>query len=159
MKVLKNNFGSGYITPCIITLVIAMIFSAVLFYANCMTIIQTTRANTQRVLDSFVMKNSIEIYESIKQGHDFTKEFDENLFVLETNSELSLDLSSGYMYNRGDEGEVVYKITRPTVTYKVDKALKLKADYVLMLPVMFAGERLFDLNIPLSVTSNFTLKE
>ena len=73
MTILKNRKGSGYFTPCVITLVIVMILSVVIFYANTMTIIETTRENTEMVLDSFVMKNSIEIYNSIKQGHDFTE--------------------------------------------------------------------------------------
>ena len=33
-KLLLDTKGGGYITPCIITIVIAMIFSAVLFYAQ-----------------------------------------------------------------------------------------------------------------------------
>ena len=78
MKRILNKRGSGCFTPCVITIVIDMILAAVLFYANAMTIIQTTKSNTERVLDSFVMKNSIEIYQSIKQGHDFTESFDEN---------------------------------------------------------------------------------
>ena len=78
-KLLKDNRGGGYLTACVITIAISMILAVVLFYAQCMTIIQTTRADTERVLESFVMKNSIDIYNSIKQGHDFTEEFDENI--------------------------------------------------------------------------------
>ena len=52
MKILKGKHGGGYITPCIITLVIAMILSAVLFYAECMTIIQATVDNTESKLFS-----------------------------------------------------------------------------------------------------------
>ena len=49
MTVVKNNRGSGYFTPCVIVLVIAMILSVVLFYASTMTIVQTTRENTEMV--------------------------------------------------------------------------------------------------------------
>lgn len=159
MKHLKNKRGSGYFTPCVITLVIAMIFSVVLFYAQCMTIIQTTRSDTERVLESFIMKNSIEIYQSIKQGHDFTEDFDEKFYISETSSELSLDKSSGYLYNYGEDGTIVYRMTNPNVTCKVDRSLKLRAEYELMIPVVFAGERIFDLKIPLTVTRSLTLKE
>ena len=58
-KLLLNNKGGGYITACLITIVIAMILSAVFFYAQCMTIIQATRDNTELVLESFIMKNSV----------------------------------------------------------------------------------------------------
>ena len=157
-KLLKDTRGGGYFTPCVITIVIAMILSAVLFYAQCMTIIQTTRADTERVLESFIMKNSIEIYNSIKQGHDFTEEFDKNCYISETSSELSLDISNNRLYNYGADGEIVYSMTNPNVTYKVDKALKLKVSYTVMIPVIFAGKNIFELEIPITVTRNLTLK-
>ena len=158
-KLLKDTRGGGYFTPCVITIVIAMILSAVLFYAQCMTIIQTTRADTERVLESFIMKNSIDIYNSIKQGHDFTEDFDENFYISQTSSELSLDSSKNRLYNYGADGEIVYSMTNPNVTYKVAKALKLKASYTVMIPVIFAGEHIFDLEIPITVTRSLTLKE
>ena len=158
-KLLKDTRGGGYFTPCVITIVIAMILSAVLFYAQCMTIIQTIRADTERVLESFIMKNSIDIYNSIKQGHDFTEDFDENFYISGTSSELSLDSSKNRLYNYGADGEIVYSMTNPNVTYKVDKALKLKASYTVMIPVIFAGEHIFDLEIPITVTRSLTLKE
>ena len=159
MKRILNNRGSGYFTPCVITLVIVMILAAVFFYANTMTIIQATKANTERVLDSFVTKNSIEIYQSSKQGHDFTEKFDKNYYVSQTSSELSLDKSSNALYSIGEDGKTIYSMTNPNVTYKVDNALKLKASYTLMIPVEFAGKKLFDLVIPLTVTSSLTLKD
>ena len=67
-KLLKDTRGGGYFTPYVITIVIAMILSAVLFYAQCMTIIQTTRADTERVLESFIMKNSIDITTPSSKG-------------------------------------------------------------------------------------------
>ena len=157
-KLLKDTRGGGYFTPCVITIVIAMILSAVLFYAQCMTIIQTTRADTERVLESFIMKNSIDIYNSIKQGHDFTEDFDENFYISQTSSELSLDSSKNRLYNYGADGEIVYSMTNPNVTYKVDKALKLKVSYTVMIPVTFAGRRLFYMRVPLTVTRSLTLK-
>ena len=135
-------------------------------YAQCMTIIQTTRADTERVLESFIMKNSIDIYNSIKQGHDFTEDFDENFYISQTSSELSLDSSKNRLYNYGADGESVYSMTSPRVTYKCRResgdelqALKLKASYTVMIPVIFAGEHIFDLEIPITVTRSLTLKE
>ena len=157
-KILLDTKGGGYITPCIITIVIAMIFSAVLFYAQCMTIIQTTRDNTELVLESFIMKNSVEIYDSIKQGHDLTEYFDEDFYISEISSRFSLDIQGDTLYSYGEEGEIIYKMTNPYVTYKVDKALKLKASYTVIIPVDFAGRRLFDLHVPLTVTRSLTLK-
>lgn len=159
MTVVKNNRGSGYFTPCVIVLVIAMILSVVLFYASTMTIVQTTRENTEMVLDSFVMKNSIEIYDSIKQGHDFTEKFDNNFYFSEYSRRFSLDISDNSMYNIGEDGETVYIITNPRVSYQVTNSLKLKVDYTVKVPVSFAGEVLYWMEIPMTVTSSLTLKE
>ena len=157
-KHLLNNKGGGFITACVITIVIAMIFSAVFFYAQCMTIIQTTRDNTELVLESFIMDNSVLIYDSIKQGHDLTEYFDENQYISEISSRFSLDIHGNSLYNYDEEGELIYAMTNPYVTYKVDKALKLKASYTVMIPVQFAGKRLFYLRVPLTVTRSLTLK-
>lgn len=159
MTILKNRKGSGYFTPCVITLVIVMILSVVIFYANTMTIIETTRENTEMVLDSFVMKNSIEIYNSIKQGHDFTEKFTESFYFSEMSRRFSLDYRDNCLYNIGEDGETVYYLTNPNVSYKVDKTLKLKADYTLYVPVRFAGEIVYWTQIPLTVTSELTLKD
>lgn len=158
IKVLKDKRGVGYIFPCVVTIVIAMILSAVLFYAECMTIIQTTRDDTERVLESFVMKNSIEIYNSIKQGHDFTENIDGNIYVSDTSSELSLDISKNMLYNTDNQGKTVYSMTVPTVSYSIDKTLKLKANYTVIIPVTFAGNKLYDLEIPVEITKNLILK-
>ena len=157
--ILLNNKGSSYVTVCVITIVIAMILSAVLFYAQCMTIIQTTRDNSELVLESFIMKNAVLIYDSIKQGHDLTEHFDENDYISEISSRFSLDIQKNGLYSYCENGEMIYAMTNPYVTYKVDKALKLKASYTVMIPVIFAGEHIFDLVIPITVTRSLTLKE
>lgn len=158
MKSLFNTKGGGYITACVITIVIAMIFSAVLFYAQCMTIIQTTKANTELVLEGFITQNSVQIYDSIKQGHDLTEYFDKDYYLYQVSSRFSLDIQGNAVYSYSETGETIYILTDPNVTYKVDKALKLKASYTVMIPVQFAGETLFYMRVPLTVTRSLTLK-
>lgn len=158
MKCLFNTKGGGYITACVITIVIAMIFSAVLFYAQCMTIIQTTKANTELVLEGFITQNSVQIYDSIKQGHDLTEYFDKDYYLYQVSSRFSLDIQGNAVYSYSETGETIYILTDPNVAYKVDKALKLKASYTVMIPVQFAGETLFYMRVPLTVTRSLTLK-
>ena len=78
-KHLFNNKGGGYITACVITIVIAMILSSVFFYAACITIIQNTREMTEEVMESFIIENAVLIYDSIKQGHDLTEKLNKNV--------------------------------------------------------------------------------
>lgn len=157
-KILSSIKGGGYISACVYTIVIAMIFSVVLFYAHCMTIIQTTRDNTELVLESFIIDNSVLIYDSIKQGHDLTEYFDEKIYISEISSRFSLDFVGNTLYSHDKEGNIVYAMTDPELAYKVDKSLKLKASYQVAVPVRVAGKRLFFLRIPLTVTRSLTVK-
>ena len=63
------------------------------------------------------------------------------------------------MYNIGEDGETVYVITNPTISYQVTNSLKLKVDYTVKVTVSFAGEVLYWMEIPMTVTSSLTLKE
>ena len=158
-KHLLNDKGAGYITACVITIAIIMILNMVFFYAQGMTIVQTTRDNVELVLESFIIENAVQIYDSIKQGHDLTESFDGNLLASQISSRFSLDFTANTLYSRDKNGRILYAMTAPEVTYKVDKALKLKASYTIAIPVQFAGKRLFFMRIPLTVTRSLTLKE
>ena len=63
------------------------------------------------------------------------------------------------MYNIGEDGETVYVITNPMISYQVTNSLKLKVDYTVKVPGSFAGEVLYWMEIPMTVTSSLTLKE
>ncbi len=158
MNLLNNKRGSSYFTPCVVILVIAMILSVVLFYATTKSTIETTRDNTKRVLDSYVMKHSIDIYSSIKQGSDFTEDIENSFYISSVSSELSLDYGTGYLYTVDANGEIIYRMTNPNVTYRVDNTLKLEASYDLQIPVRFAGEIIYWFTVPITVGSSLTLK-
>lgn len=158
MDILKNRRGSSYFTPVVVILVIAMILSVVFFYATTKSTIETTRDNTKRVLDSYVMKNSIDIYNSIKQGSDFTEAIEKSFYISSVSEELSLDFGEGYLYTVDENGGIVYRMTNPDVTYKVDNTLQLKASYDLQMPVWFAGQIIYWFTVPVTVSSSLTLK-
>lgn len=158
MNPLNNKRGSSYFTPCAVILVIAMILSVVLFYATTKSTIETTRDNTKRVLDSYVMKHSIDIYSSIKQGSDFTEDIENSFYISSVSTELSLDYGTGYLYTVDANGEIIYRMTNPNVTYRVDNTLRLEASYDLQIPVRFAGEIIYWFTVPITVGSSLTLK-
>ena len=158
MNPLKNKRGSSYFTPCVVILILAMILSVVLFYATTKSTIETTRDNTRRVLDSYVMTHSIDIYNNIKQGNDFTEDIENSFYLSSVFSELSLDYGDGCLYCIDGDGDIVYKMTNPEVTYKVDNTLQLNASYDLQMPVRFAGEIIYWFTIPVTVGSSLTLK-
>ena len=89
----------------------------------------------------------------------FFRRLDENNFyVSSVFSELSLDYGGGYLYCIDGDGETVYRMTNPKVTYKVDNTLKLEASYELEMPVWFAGQIISWFTVPVTVSSSLTLK-
>lgn len=153
-----NDKGESFVFPCIVVLAIAMILSMVIFYANVMTVIQVTKDNTERVLDSFVIRNSKEIYASIKQGNDFTESFDESLYISDISNELSLGTLNNMFYSKGENGEATYMMTIPEISFSVENELKLKAEYNIIIPIYFAGRSFSNMTIPITVNSHYTLK-
>lgn len=156
---MKNKRGASYVQVCVIVLVLVMILAAVLFYASSMTIVQQSKENTALILDSYVMKNSIDIYLYIKQGNDYNRKIDQKYYISQYLSRFSLDSSNNMLYSVGEDGETIYKMTVPQVSYVVDKTLNLKAAYDLMIPVRFAGQTITWMTIPMEVKSALTLIE
>ena len=141
-----------------VVLITAMILSLVLTYASIMTIVQTTKTNTERVLDSFVIENATYIYNSIKNGNDFTESINANYYVSKTSSELSLDLIEGLLYNKNEQGDSIFIMTNPQTRFTVDNTLNLTTTYDLLIPINFAGEKVMDLRIPIKVKASYNLK-
>jgi uncharacterized metal-binding protein YceD (DUF177 family) len=62
-----------------------MLITIIMTFSSAVNVVRITEKNSRIVLDSFVMKNSILIYDSIKNGNDYTVELDETVreeFVL-----------------------------------------------------------------------------
>ena len=157
-KAIQDKYGGASFQTATLVLVIAMLFAVVLSYASFMTIISTAKDNTKRCLDSFVMHNSTLIYKSIKEGQNFTDIIDETLFIQGFEGELSVDLQNGLLYSVNDKGNVIFRMTNPHIGFKVDNTLNLITTYNLMIPVEFAGRKLFDLIVPIEVEARYTLK-
>ena len=157
--IIKNNRGASYVQVCVIVLILVMILAAVLFYASAMTIVRQSKEDASLVLDSYVMKNCIEIYNYSKQGNDLNRKLDQKYFLSQYLSRFSLDYSNNMLYSVGEDGETVYRMTVPQVGYEVDKTLNLKAEYNLMIPVRFAGKTLTWMTVPMTVRSALTIIE
>ena len=148
-RLLTSKAGMSHVQTAVLVLAMAMVFSAVFLYASMMTIVQASRDQTRRVLDDFVMHNSIEIFDSLKNGDDLSEELDELFYKSEIFSAFSLDIS----------GDSLYAVSaHPRVDYEVQNTLQLNASYDLAVPIRFAGNHLFDLEIPVVVKSYYVLK-
>ena len=148
--------AEGYIFPCVLILVFVSIFSIIFTYSAAVSKVTVMRENTKVVLDSFVTQNSTEIYNSIKQGNDYTEVIDEEEFRNELILFCTLETENGMLYSIDADGQELFHITEPTLSFREENELELVVNYTLSIPIWFAGNEIPDVNIPLEVTSVLT---
>ena len=148
----------NYVKTAVFILITAMVLSLVLSYTSIMTIVKTSKERTERVLKSFVTENSTLIYNSIKNGNDFTSSLNENYFIANYLSDGTLDYDGSYLYNKNNEGGTIYRLTMPQTTFTVANTLNLTCSYNLQIPITFTGRTVTELIIPIKVKTSFNLK-
>jgi len=158
MKKIINKRGDGYVFPCVIIVVVAMILSVVIFFANTVSLVRMTEENSKIVLDSYIMKNSIIIYDSIKQGNDYTEVIDEDVYIEDLCKFCTLDKNGSLLYNYNQDGSLKYMMTAPIVSFRNENTLKIQLNYTIYIPVQFDGEILWYARIPVTVISSFNEK-
>lgn len=154
----NNKKAEGYFFPCVLILVFVSIFSIIFTYSATVSKVTVMRENTKVVLDSFVTQNSTEIYNSIKQGNDYTEVIDADEFRNELISFCTLETENGMLYSIDTDGQELFHITEPTLGFREENALELVVNYTLSIPIWFAGNEIPAVNIPLEVTSVLTEK-
>ena len=158
MKLLKSKKAEGYITPCVLILVFVAIFSIIFTYSASVSKVKLMRENTKVVLDSFVTQNSTEIYNSIKQGNDYTEVIDAEEFRTSLISFCTLEIENGMLYSYDADGKELYHITEPVLSFREANELELVVNYTISIPLWFAGHQFPSANIPIEVTSILTEK-
>ena len=67
---MKNKRGEGYVSVCVLLIVVCMILSVFVTFANAVNVVKMTERNSRVVLDNLVMRRAIDTYQSIKKGND-----------------------------------------------------------------------------------------
>lgn len=158
MKSILNKKGLSYIETTVWVLVLCMLLTIILTYAQVMLLVQTAEDNTQRVLDSYVTQNSQIIYNSLKNGHDATASLNQKMFISALSDELCLEYDGKVLHYITLDGEELYRTTNPKVSFEVGGRLKLQATYNIIFPISFAGNKIVDLLIPQKVVAYYNLK-
>lgn len=158
MKIFKSNKGEGYIVPCVFILIFAIIFAMIFTYSASISKVNLMRENTKVVLDSFLTQNSTEIYNSIKQGNDYTEVIDTEEFRTSLISFCTLEIEDGMLYSYDADGKELYHITEPVLSFREANELEFVVNYTISIPLWFAGHQFPSANIPLEVTSILTEK-
>lgn len=158
MRAIRNRRGEGYITICVAVVILCMLISIFVTFASAVNIVRQTERNSRVVLDSFVMKNSITIYNSIKQGNDVTASLNRNEYISDFSSFNSLDLRGNMLYYYDEDGNEQYRLTKPTISFVQDNHLKIQVQYTIRIPLYFAGIKVSEAVIPMTVVSRFDEK-
>lgn len=175
-KFIKNKKGASSVETAVIFLVIMIVFSVVMEYASLYTIMNTTRDDVQRVLDSTVMKNAMTVFTSIKNGrssvldnqqdskavHDQLelnrKDFIERLVSAEEG--MNLVNKNGKYYRTGSDDSNVFVV--PPENFKVEPTTKdqlyISANFVVGRTLYFMGTRIGDISVNMKIDTMYTRK-
>ena len=135
------------------------ILSAVLFFSECVGTVTAVRERVLTALDGCVLKSAIASYDSLDDGADLMSGSPEERFeVLLSRQFSSLSREGGNFVCRAEGGEVLYSFTQPVIACSGDRRLRVSASFDITFPVCFAGEKLTDLTVTVSVSSSYDPK-
>ena len=148
---LKNKRGEGYVKVCVLIIVICMILSVFVTFASAVNVVRLTERNSKTVLESYLMKNSIEIYDSIKQGNNDADSLNANVYISDLSDFCTFVKVGNYYYHRDENGRTEYYISKPTVGFTKTGKLRLYVSYNLYVPIYFDNVKISTAKIPITV--------
>lgn len=156
---MKNKKGETYVTVCVLILVIVTAFSVIFTYSSMISKVRTMKTNTEVVFDSFVAKNSIIIFNNIKQGSNATRGVDTDKFNESLIQFCTLYKHDGMLYSIDADGKEKFRISVPYVGFINKEKLELYASFDMYMPMHFAGRTITTVKIPVRVTSELVSKK
>ena len=153
-----NRKGEGYISVCVLIIILCMILSVLSEAVAAVNVVKMTERNARVVLDNFVMVNAIEIYGSIKNGNDDTESIDAQEYVDAFAEFCTFEKSGGYMYALDSDRNEMYRISVPTVGFEDMNKLKIYSSFTLYYPLYFFGVHVTTAQIPVTVISRYNDK-
>lgn len=149
-----NKRGEGYVQVCVLIIVICMILSVFVTFAGAVNVVRLTERNAKTVLENYVMKNSIRIYNSIKQGTNETDAIDAGEFIDDLMEFCTFHKGRDKLYHYDGNGNTDYYISKPTVSFAEHNKLRLIVSYTTYIPIYFAGKKVTTAQIPVTVKLN-----
>ena len=153
-----NKRGEGYVQVCVLVLILCLILSVFLTFVYAVNFVRITERNAETVLENYVMKNSIRIYNSIKQGTNETDAIDAGEYITDLTNFCTFNKIRDRLYHYDGDGNVDYYISEPTVRFAERNKLKLIVTYTTYVPIYFAGTQVTTATIPVTVKLNLEEK-
>ena len=76
-----NKRAEGYVSTCIMILVFCIVLALFINFITAINVVRISKRNTYKLLDGYVTQKSIESFNSIKVGNDYTELLDEEAFT------------------------------------------------------------------------------
>ena len=151
---IKNKRGEGYIQVCVLIVIICMILSVFVTFAGTVNVVTLMKSNTKTVLETYVTKNSIVIYNSIKQGNNDIDGLDTGEYISDLSSFCTFVKKGSYYYHKDASGRTEYYISTPSVGFTEEGRLRLYVSYTLYVPLYFDNVQIQTAKIPITVKLN-----
>ena len=155
---MKNKRGEGYVSVCVLLIIVCMILSVFVTFASAVNVVKMTERNSRVVLDNLVMRGAIDTYQSIKKGNDENALIDSQEYIDELCEFCTFEKAAHFLYHKDANGKDEFRITSPQVGYSVTKKLKYYVSYTVYVPVYFCGIQVSTATIPITVESKYTEK-
>ena len=139
MKNVFNKRGDGHIATCILVVILCMFVAVFMTFTTSVGIIKQVERDTKIVLDNFIMKNSIMVYDSIKNGNDYTLEFNEGLYIDDLCEYCTFEKNGNFLYAYDSERNLKFKISSPEISFSTGNTLKINANYTVYMPIALNG--------------------
>ena len=148
---IRNKRGEGYVTVCVLVIVVCMILSVLVTFASAVNVVRLTKRNSKTVLESYLMQDSIRIYDSIKQGTNDVDSLDVTRYTNELAEFCTFEASGNILYHKGDDGKTDYYISTPHLGFTENGKLRLYVRYTLYVPIYFDSVKVATAEIPIEV--------
>lgn len=155
---MKNKRGEGYVSVCVLLIIVCMILSVFVTFASAVNVVKMTERNSRVVLDNLVMRGAIDTYQSIKKGNDENAIIESQDYIDELCEFCTFEKAAHFLYHKDANGKDEFRITYPQVGYSVTKKLKYYVSYTVYVPVYFCGIQVSTATIPITVESKYTEK-
>lgn len=153
-----NKKGEGYIAICILIVILCMLLAIFISFVSAVNIVKQTKRNARVVLDNYVMQNSIEIYDEIKNGSTDIEDLDSFSYADALAEFCTFEKTRVYMYSLDSEGNIQYRLTMPILSYTTENKLMLKVSFKIIIPMDFAGIHIKNAIVPVTITSELKSK-
>ena len=149
---IQNRKAEGYISVCVITVAVCMLFSLMLSFISALTAVKASKRHVRSALDGFVTAQSIEIYNGVKSYSELVSSLDSEGFTEALCDYAELERNGNTLTGDG------YEIKNMTFQFRETDRLNYIVNYTLKTPVSLGNINITYAEVPVKITGVFYYK-